>query len=76
MPLLKESNAGRSVHKIKETMLKNRLPSIPGIFYFQAETLTRQQSASKQHKLMQKKKKLKNKIILENHIILLLHSLL
>lgn len=56
MPLLKESNAGRSVHKIKETMLKNRLPSIPGIFYFQAETLTRQQSASKQHKLMQKKK--------------------
>lgn len=55
MPLLKESNAGRRVHKIKETMLKNRLPSIPGIFYFQAETLTRQQSASKQHKLMQKK---------------------
>lgn len=59
MPLLKESNAGRSVHKIKETMLKNRLPSIPGIFYFQAETLTRQQSASKQHKLMQKKIKIK-----------------
>lgn len=49
VPLIKESNAGRRVHKIKESVLKNRLPSIPGISSFQAERLTRQQSASKQH---------------------------